>query len=346
MWLRNDQISKQLACAMLGDSGTTISDIEVAPDAQRADLFHDPDPARRAHRDKLGLLARLAATPCLIEVFSSTPRAGVVRGCVRKHLNFWHARDLEAQKKKQPATAPMLWILTTGRPVSAIRAFAFVPARGFPRGVYRTSGWTRVGLVVTSELPRERSTLLVRLLAGGRGLPEAMKDLSALPPDAPEHALATPVLLSFTTKLSSKHRPTHEEQEFIMATQNIVQELVEKGRREALRELQELAEKGRLEGQREGRLEGQREGRLEGQREALREVEKRVEEGRRDALREGRLEGRLKEARAALRSVLTKRGLTPSAEDEAKIDACTRTATLRRWHDQAIDAATAAEALK
>ena len=100
-----------------------------------------------------------------------------------------------------------------------------------------------------------------------------------------------------------------------MATQNIVQELVEKSRHE---------------------------GRLEGQREALREVEKRVEEGRRDALREGRLT----EARAALRSVLTKRGLAPSAEDEAKIDACTRTATLRRWHDQAIDAASVVEALK
>ena len=157
------------------------------------------------------------------------------------------------------------------------------------------------------QLPRERSTLLVRLLAGGRGLPEAMKDLSALPPDAPEHALATPVLLSFTTKLSSKHRPTHEEQEFIMATQNIVQELVEKGRREALREVEQLVKDGR---------------------------------------REGRLEGRLTEARAALRSVLTRRGLSPSAEDEAKIDACARTATLRRWHDQAIDATSAAEALK
>ena len=126
-----------------------------------------------------------------------------------------------------------------------------------------------------------------------------------------------------------------------MATQNIVQELFEKGRRE---------------GQREGRLEGQREALREVEKrvdDALREVEKRVDEGRREALREvekrvdeGRLEGRLSEARAALRSVLTRRGLSPSAEDEAKIDACTRTATLRRWHDQAIDAASVAEALK
>ena len=135
--------------------------------------------------------------------------------------------------------------------------------------------------------------------------------------------MVTPVLLSFTTELTGKRRPTREEREFIMATQNIVQELVEKGRREALRDVQELVEKGR----REGRLEGQREGRLDGQ-------------------REGQREGRLTEARTALRSVLTRRGLSPSAEDEAKIDACTRTATLRRWLDQAIDAGSVAEALK
>ena len=182
-----------------------------------------------------------------------------------------------------------------------------------------------------------------------------MKDLSALPPDAPEHALATPVLLSFSKELTGKHRPTHEEQEFIMATQNIVQELVEKGRREALRDVQELVEKGRLEGQREALREVEK--RVD---DALREVEKRVDEGRREALREVEKrvddalrevekrvdEGRLTEARAALRSVLTKRGLALSAEDDAKIDACTRTATLRLWLEQAIDATSAAEALK
>ena len=70
-----------------------------------------------------------------------------------------------------------------------------VRKQDFTAVVYRAPGWTRAGLVVASELPRDRSTLLVRLLAGGRGRPDAMKDLSALPPDAPEHALATPVLL-------------------------------------------------------------------------------------------------------------------------------------------------------
>lgn len=57
-------------------------------------------------------------------------------------------------------------------------------------------------------------------------------------------------------------------------------------------------------------------------------------------------EGRLLEARSALRRVLARRGLALRAEDDARIDACTDLATLERWLDQAIDAASAAEALR
>jgi len=56
--------------------------------------------------------------------------------------------------------------------------------------------------------------------------------------------------------------------------------------------------------------------------------------------------GQLKEARAALRRVLALRKLGLKADGEARINACTDLATLRRWHDQAVLAATADEALE
>ena len=62
-----------------------------------------------------------------------------------------------------------------------------------------------------------------------------------------------------------------------------------------------------------------------------------------DAVRE---EGRLVEARAALRRVLARRGLAPSAPDEARIDGCADLPTLAGWLDAAIVAASAAEALR
>jgi hypothetical protein len=61
---------------------------------------------------------------------------------------------------------------------------------------------------------------------------------------------------------------------------------------------------------------------------------------------EGRLEGRLEEARSSLRHVLALRRLVLSAEEDKRIDACGDLDTLRRWHDQAIVVASAAEALQ
>jgi len=50
--------------------------------------------------------------------------------------------------------------------------------------------------------------------------------------------------------------------------------------------------------------------------------------------------------RAALRRVLARRKLPVSADEQARIDACTDPATLLRWHDQAVDAPSTAEALR
>lgn len=57
-------------------------------------------------------------------------------------------------------------------------------------------------------------------------------------------------------------------------------------------------------------------------------------------------EGRLAEARDALRRVLVRRRFGLRPEDEARIEACTDLATLKRWLEQAVTAASVAEALE
>ncbi len=66
-----------------------------------------------------------------------------------------------------------------------------------------------------------------------------------------------------------------------------------------------------------------------------------IEEG----IEKGQQQGRLTEARAALRRVLARRGLALSAALEAQIDGCFELTVLERWHDQAVTAASAEEAL-
>jgi len=51
----------------------------IDPETQYADLRHEPDPARQKERDRLGLLGQLAASPCLIEVYSQAPNADEYR---------------------------------------------------------------------------------------------------------------------------------------------------------------------------------------------------------------------------------------------------------------------------
>lgn len=71
-----------------------------------------------------------------------------------------------------------------------------------------------------------------------------------------------------------------------------------------------------------------------------------IDEGRAEGREKGLEQGRLTEARAALRRVLARRELALCPIDEARIDACPDLATLERWHDQAITARTAAEAMR
>ena len=54
----------------------------------------------------------------------------------------------------------------------------------------------------------------------------------------------------------------------------------------------------------------------------------------------------LPHARSLLRRVLARRGLVTSAEDEARIDACSDLATLERWIVEAVTASEAGEALR
>lgn len=71
-----------------------------------------------------------------------------------------------------------------------------------------------------------------------------------------------------------------------------------------------------------------------------------IAEARKEALDQSIEEGRIIGARSALRRVLARRKLPLHADEEARIDACTDLARLRSWVEQAVDAPSAAAALK
>jgi hypothetical protein len=93
-------------------------------------------------------------------------------------------------------------VIAAGTPTTLLTKLRMEPAADWPPGV---NGFgddvLRVGLVAARELPRDRTTLLVRLMAAGPLLASALPELAGLPPDAPERALAEPILLQFERML-------------------------------------------------------------------------------------------------------------------------------------------------
>lgn len=254
---RFDKVAKRLGQDALGPSGITVAHDEIIAEAQYADLRHEPDPDRSAARERLGLLGRLAATPCLIEAYSQAVDFGELRACVAKHLAWWRSRVRDARNDNRkrsergeparPFVEPALWIITAGAPVALLAELAVVPAPDWPAGVYLLGGSAlRVGIVVASELTRDTTTLLVRVMAAGPLLSQAVRELNALPVDAYERVVVEPVLLELYRALDDKPNRTPDDEEFMMV-------------------MYKTWEEHRTEGRLEGRTEGRTEGRLQAQ---------------------------------------------------------------------------------
>lgn len=253
---RFDQLGKELGLAALAPVGKrdrTTAQYALNAETLFADLRHEPEPGCAAARAELGLLGRLAASDCLIELFSQAPGLEELHACLTKRFLYWQerARAARAAGTGRHAAAPQLWIFSAGVPRTLMADPAMMPAPGWPAGVYRRGGEPeRVGLVVTSELPVTLDTLLVRLMAGGPPSTRAAREVLALPRDEPVRRLAGPVVLHFKSDLDQAARQgriDEHEREFHMAIQRTLEDIEDRA-----------LELGRGQGRAEGRTEERR----------------------------------------------------------------------------------------
>ena len=122
-------------------------------------------------------------------------------------------------------------MISSGRPERGIEGLWLSPMNGWPTGIYEGPPllWTR--LVVVSELPVARDTLLLRVLGANRVLKQAIAELKALEGEAPERTLERPILLRVRSEIPADPvKQTNDDQEFLMNSQDIV----ETWRREAI----------------------------------------------------------------------------------------------------------------
>ena len=231
-----DRFGKQMVRDALEGRCSVETDAEVPADTRRIDLWVTPRETGASPPDHLGLLGRITSGSVTLEFFHNTPSGDELATCLIKHGEFRHF--LSRQKTLPPV--PVQWVISSGRPDAGIHGLGFRPMPGGLRGIYESPAlqWTR--LVVVSELPVMRDTLLVRLLGASSVLKQAIAELWALPAEAPERRLALPVLLRLRlTVPTDPAQQTSDDQEFLMNTQDIV----ETWRRAAIQEGLEQGER-------------------------------------------------------------------------------------------------------
>jgi hypothetical protein len=266
----HDHFSKNILRDALSMACAAETEVEVLAAAQKIDVYVVPDPARAAALGDLGLLGALAAEPSLFEPFHDTPNLWKVRRCLNKQ-HAWH-HELERRARvsvgppreggEEPAPEvpfPALVVIGPGVPATVLDAYA---CQEVEPGVYHGVWGLALRVVVLSELPRTRETLLLRLLGKGPTLRDALADLAKLPEDAWERSIVTPLLVHFQL---IEHATT-EEDTVSAEIRAWFEEYQRKLRSEAHHE---GVLEGRHEGLLEGLLEGREEGRAEGERRAL-----------------------------------------------------------------------------
>ena len=180
-----DQLAKRIVERALAPAGPVLIQHEIAPDTRAADIWFEPDPAREAVLRERGLFGRLMSRPSLLEPFHGTPDLDDMRACVHKQLSLDQTRLAKARREKRSRPPfPHLWVPSTGRPVGVFEAYGFTPMPGFPPGCWGRREADAVGIVVLRELPRDRDTLFLRLMAADEVLAEAIVELLGLPEDA------------------------------------------------------------------------------------------------------------------------------------------------------------------
>ncbi len=248
MYHWSDQLAKNLLRDALSRACAAETEVEVLAATQKIDVYTVPDPARAGERAQMGLLGELSAEPSLFEPFHDTPSLRKLRRCVNKQHTWHHELERRARAAARPSPGedhdaevpfPALVVIGPGQPATVLDAYGCKPASP---GVYHAVWGLRLRIVVISELPRTRETLFLRLLGKGRGLIQALADLAALPRDAWERSIATPLLLHF--QVISHDDATDEEDDVTSAE---IRAWAEEHERK-------LHEKG----VKEGRIEGER----------------------------------------------------------------------------------------
>jgi hypothetical protein len=217
----HDQFAKEYLEELLTPLGTIKKSKKVKSEIQEIDVLFEPSTSTPTTEISLGLLGKMAATPCLFEPFRNPPTEDEIRSCLLK-LYAVHGDVLRKGKRTNrtmtESDLPMLWILTPTFSDRMIQGFGATKAeeQDWGKGVYFMPTFLRTGIIVIHQLPVNQDTLWLRVLGKGGTQKRAVEELVELPERNPFKENLLEILANWRKNLELRDNLTTEEQEVIM----------------------------------------------------------------------------------------------------------------------------------
>ena len=194
-----DQFSKDYLETILTPYGQIETAKQVTDEIREIDLYFIPNSAILA--PELGLIGRLAITPCLFEPYRNPVTVKEIRDCLLKLFALTSQSERIASRNKQRLSLselPKLWIIT---PTLSKRILTEFGAQAQELGVYQLANSLRTGIVVVHQLAVTRETLWLRLLGRGKVQQRGIDELLNLPTDEPLKSAIIEILYSLQKNL-------------------------------------------------------------------------------------------------------------------------------------------------
>jgi Domain of unknown function (DUF4351) len=214
----SDQFSKQFLEEVLSPFGTVETSYEVAGEAQWVDVFFVP--TAQSHISELGLLGRIAQTPCLIEPFRNQPSTDEVRSCLLKLFQVQGHFRRQARRTDTSITdsdLPSLWILASSASDALLQQFEATAHEDWPSGVYFLPVALKTAIVSINRLPDNDETLWLRLLGKGRTQREAIAQVLSFAPEDLRRSAILKLVTNWKISVEVTQQIEAQEEELLMA---------------------------------------------------------------------------------------------------------------------------------
>ncbi|MGV0023641.1 flagellar assembly protein H [Phormidesmis priestleyi] len=215
-----DQLAKQFLPAVLTPLSDVERSLEVPGESKFVDVWFEPATTPEIDPASLGVLGKIATTPCLIEPFRNPPTRTEVRTCLLKLL--WVQEEEHRQASRQNTRLAetglsQLWILASSVSRPLLEDFGVTLRDDWVPGIYFLANALKSAIVSIDQLPEIEETLWLRILGRDTTQRRAIAEVIALPQSDPRRAETLQMLTAWKVTIEMNDPLETEDEALLIA---------------------------------------------------------------------------------------------------------------------------------